>query len=112
MIRTLSAVMMLALAALAGLIPATTSAGGASVASAPAQAAPAPTAANSLMFIENAGQFDPAARFQVWGGQQITWLAEDAIWVTSLGRSQGGTLNGASVKLSFLRRKLAPTAGA
>ncbi len=35
-----------------------------------------------LLFIENAGQFDPAARFQVWGGAGTVWLAEDAIWLT------------------------------
>ncbi len=35
-----------------------------------------------LLFIENAGQFDPAARFQVWGGTGTVWLAEDAIWLT------------------------------
>ncbi len=54
-----------------------------------------------MMFIENAGQFDPAARFQVWGGQQVMWLADDAIWVTAVARSNDGTLDGADVKLSF-----------
>jgi hypothetical protein len=36
-----------------------------------------------VMFIENAGQWDDGARFQVWGGPAGTmWLAEDAIWIT------------------------------
>jgi hypothetical protein len=36
------------------------------------------------MFIENVGQFDERARFQVHGGDRTIWLAEDAIWVTIL----------------------------
>ena len=48
------------------------------------QAAPAPeTQAGSMLFVENAGQWPAAARFQVWGaGPGTTWLAEDAIWIT------------------------------
>jgi hypothetical protein len=37
-----------------------------------------------LMFIENAGQFDRRARFQVRGAERTLWLAEDALWVTLL----------------------------
>jgi Leucine-rich repeat (LRR) protein len=37
-----------------------------------------------VMFIENMGQFDDRARFQVRGGMGTMWLAEDAIWVTVL----------------------------
>jgi len=37
-----------------------------------------------VMFIENVGQFDPRARFQVRGGERTIWLAEDALWVTAL----------------------------
>ncbi len=37
-----------------------------------------------LLFIENVGQFDPRARFQVRGGQGALWLAEDALWITLL----------------------------
>ena len=37
-----------------------------------------------VMFIENVGQFDEHARFQVRGGMGNMWLAEDAIWVTVL----------------------------
>jgi len=36
------------------------------------------------MFIQNLGQFDGRARFQVRGGDKIIWLAEDGIWVTVL----------------------------
>lgn len=34
------------------------------------------------MIIENVGQFDAGARFQVRGGNGTMWLAENAIWVT------------------------------
>lgn len=36
----------------------------------------------SLLFIENVGQFPAGARFQVWGGAESLWLAEDALWLT------------------------------
>ncbi len=36
----------------------------------------------ALLFIENVGQFDARARFQVRGGVGIMWLAEDALWIT------------------------------
>ncbi len=39
---------------------------------------------SSVLFIENAGQFAEGARFQVRGGDQATWLAEDGIWLTLL----------------------------
>ncbi len=42
-------------------------------------------ASNPVMFIENRGQWNDDARFQVWGGPAATtWLAEDAIWLTVL----------------------------
>lgn len=37
-----------------------------------------------VMFIENAGQFDAGARFQVRGGDGALFLADDALWVTLL----------------------------
>ena len=40
-----------------------------------------------MLFVENAGQWPAAARFQVRGspaGAGTTWLAEDAIWITVL----------------------------
>ncbi len=47
---------------------------------------------SGLLFVENAGQWPDAARFQVWGspaGVGTTWLAEDAIWMVFA----GGTLH-------------------
>ena len=39
----------------------------------------------SLLFIENVGQFDPGARFQMRGAVGGTlWLADDALWITLL----------------------------
>ncbi len=38
-----------------------------------------------LMFIENRGQFDAAAQFQVVGTDRNIWMTQDAIWVTALG---------------------------
>ena len=38
----------------------------------------------SIMFIENVGQFDSRARFQVRGGEATLFLADDAIWFTYL----------------------------
>lgn len=36
-----------------------------------------------VMFIENVGQWDASARFQVWGGPTETmWLGDDATWIT------------------------------
>lgn len=35
-----------------------------------------------LMFTQNVGQFDEAARFQVRGTQGSLWLTEDALWIT------------------------------
>ena len=38
---------------------------------------------SSVLFIENTGQWDDDARFQVWGsGPGTTWLAQDAQWIT------------------------------
>jgi hypothetical protein len=45
----------------------------------------------AVMFIENVGQFDASARFQVRGGDRTVWLAEDAIWVTVLEKPDKGT---------------------
>jgi hypothetical protein len=39
---------------------------------------------SSVMFIENIGQFNNGARFQMRGGHSTLWLAEDALWVTVL----------------------------
>src|SRR5688572_22393635 len=41
-------------------------------------------ASTSLMFVENVGQFDDGARFQVRGAEGSLWLADGAIWITVL----------------------------
>lgn len=86
--------------------------------SAPAPKATGSDAGSSPLFIENAGQWPEAARFQVWGGGTTMWLAEDAIWMTVVERSNVGTLEcfgpeeenaereneqrrGANIRLSF-----------
>lgn len=50
-----------------------------------------------VMFIENVGQWEESARFQVWSGTATTmWLAENAIWITALEYIPGdfGTFTG------------------
>jgi hypothetical protein len=42
---------------------------------------------SSVVFIENMGQWDAGARFQVCGGNNTMWLADDPIWFTVIGRS-------------------------
>ena len=37
---------------------------------------------NSIIFIENVGQFDEYTRFQVWGARGTIWLAEDGLRIT------------------------------
>ena len=39
-----------------------------------------------VMFIENVGQFAEGAHFQVLGGDNTMWLAEDALWLTVVER--------------------------
>jgi hypothetical protein len=55
-----------------------------------------------LMFIENVGQFDQRARFQVRGGNAILWLAEDGLWVTVAKGVNPSTGSGHRLKLSFV----------
>lgn len=43
------------------------------------------TSSAPLLFIENVGQFDARARFQVRGASETLWLAEDAIRITVVG---------------------------
>ncbi|MEI7847763.1 MAG: SBBP repeat-containing protein [Chloroflexota bacterium] len=47
------------------------------------------TATSSIMFVENTGQFDPAARFQVQGANTSIWLAENALWISILEKPAG-----------------------
>ncbi|MEZ4769005.1 MAG: SBBP repeat-containing protein, partial [Caldilineales bacterium] len=37
---------------------------------------------DSLLFIENMGQWPAGAGFQIWGGPGAMWLADNAIWIT------------------------------
>jgi len=84
------------------------------------------TGAGPLMFIENAGQWDDGARFQVFGASGATaWLAEDAIWLTvvepladdekPLGPEPAGPQpadelrKGANIKISFVGANPRPT---
>jgi streptogramin lyase/uncharacterized protein YegL len=46
-------------------------------------------AASPVLFVENAGQWPEAARFQVWGGQAAMWLSEDGIWFVIGGQTRG-----------------------
>jgi tripartite motif-containing protein 71 len=39
---------------------------------------------SSVMFIENAGQWDDGARFQVRGDNSTVWLTDTAVWLTML----------------------------
>jgi hypothetical protein len=80
---------------------------------------------NSVMFIENVGQFAAGARYQVRGGNSTIWLAEDALWVSMLqapdtsqtpafsaGEEQKMSetpRQGANIKLSFEGANLHPT---
>jgi hypothetical protein len=83
------------------------------------------------MFIQNVGQFDERARFQVRGGDRTIWLAEDAIWVTVLetsphppsppsplrfGEGKGdtggrGEVQGVNLRLSFPGANASPGSG-
>jgi hypothetical protein len=51
-----------------------------------------PTAAEpqnaSTMFIENVGQFDDGARFQVRGGASTLWLSENGLWMSLVEKPQ------------------------
>ncbi len=41
-------------------------------------------AETQALFIENVGQWDPAARYQLPGGDGVTWFADDGVWITLL----------------------------
>lgn len=66
------------------LLPAGTLSSGDALAGTSAISPQAPAVSGGPLFIENIGQFDPAARFQIWGGAQTLWLAEDAIWLSQV----------------------------
>jgi len=87
--KALALITLLALLALTLSRPATASIGAtAGVAPQPAETdSPQARIAEALrsspvMFIQNVGQFEERALFQVRGGDKIIWLTEDGIWVT------------------------------
>ena len=51
------------------------------------------------MFIENAGQWPDAARFQAWGDGQTLWLAKDAVWITMIGTGEASPENLAAERM-------------
>ncbi len=68
--------------------------------------------ASSTMVVENVGQWDPAARFQVRGGANLMWLASGAIWLTVLGpdRTKPGKAPGGRVRVGAIDQKAQPGA--
>ncbi len=54
-----------------------------------------------VMFVENVGQFDEGARFQVLGGNATLWLANDALWVTVV-EQPSSSVNAGSLIAPFL----------
>lgn len=58
-----------------------------------------------LIVVENVGQFDARARFQVLGSSGTLWLADDALWLTVLDpngqRTTDGRRQGVNLRLSF-----------
>ena len=65
--------------------------------------------ASPVMFIENVGQFADGARFQVRGGIGTMWLAEDALWITTMARSKEARPDRAArASLSTAERLAAP----
>lgn len=54
-----------------------------------------PLASNpgALLFVENVGQFDPAAHFHVRGQSGGLWLTADALWLTMQRNDEGGMMN-------------------
>ena len=74
-----------------------------------------PTAASGgILFIENAGQWPPsvgsgqAPCFQVWGGGQTPWLAEDAVWLTVEERANVDALERFAPERGNVQRENAP----
>ena len=68
--------------------------------------------ASSTMVVENVGQWDPAARFQVRGGANLMWLASGAIWLTVLGpdRTRPGKAPGRQPRVATIDQKAKPGA--
>lgn len=60
-------------------------------------------AGGAVLFIENAGQWNAAARFQVWGGPDGSlWLAEDGLWlIVAAPGDDAESRRTAAVRVSF-----------
>lgn len=56
---------------------------------------PTPAGTQSLLFIQNQGQFDKPIRYQIFGTPHTTWLMDDGLWYT-LATDEGAT----SIKLT------------
>lgn len=104
----LNLVLMIALLALGMILP---------VSQAAPTAAVADTAAGTVLFIQNVGQWPAEARFQALGsplGVGTTWVTEDAIWIAVVDAPEpssrllleapgdGAQGNGVNLKLSFV----------
>ncbi|HEX5415515.1 MAG TPA: SBBP repeat-containing protein, partial [Chloroflexota bacterium] len=60
-----------------------------------AKAAPRQT---PTLFVENAGQFDPAARFQAHTANGTVWLADNAMWITAIEHPKAAAPKGPPAK--------------
>lgn len=67
------------------------------------------SASAQALFVENMGQFPPAARFFMYGGDHAVWLTQAAIWLTVLAPAPltqslaaSATPAGVHLKLSFI----------
>ncbi|MBL7199460.1 MAG: SBBP repeat-containing protein [Anaerolineae bacterium] len=82
-----------------------------------------PRGCGASLFLENVGQYDPSARFSLWQGNVMVWLAEDALWISMLdgkalaaalaekGRGElasQAAIPGVHIKLSFVGANPAP----
>lgn len=110
-----------------GALAATTSMGAGISGPLPAEAAPvgAPgSGSHPFVILENAGQFDPAVRFQVQTSREVIWVTDQSLWVTQfLGgrqapspsdaalpgndRSTSGPTKGINLKLTFPGHRVA-----
>ena len=89
-IARMLAALPLTLAVVLSAAPVATPAAATSLAGSPNAADPARVSAQlasaPLLFVQNAGQWDSRARFQVQAGDATWWLADDGVmWVTVIG---------------------------
>src|SRR2546427_12804850 len=55
-------------------------------------AAPSPASERSFLIVENAGQFDPAVRFQVRAPGSTMWVTNHSLWISRLDPAQNTSL--------------------